>query len=115
MKSKFNGGYSLIEILIAMAVLGIVMIPATSALLTAHRMNAKAEAMLQAQLQVSSAVETLMAKGISQECNKDRTKCSDVEISAELVTDKPYYKVTVTSKEEPSVSIITYIRRGVIG
>ena len=111
MKRKHNGGYSLIEVLIAMAVLGIITIPTTSALLTAHRMNVKAENMMVAQLNVSSAIETLMAEGISAEYEKNTTKCEGVEITAKLDPAKSYYyNVTVTSTEDESVSITTQVR-----
>lgn len=120
MKRNHNGGYSLIEILIAIAVLGIVTIPATTSLLTAHRVNVKAEKMLTAQLQVSSAVETLMATGIKNGENfdtleaelnveiPDPTKATDPTTREEL----PYYNVTVTSNIEglESVTVTTYIR-----
>jgi len=119
MKRKHNGGYSLIEVLIAMAVLGIVTVPTTSALLTAHRMNVKAEQMLEAQLEVSSVVEELMAKGIT----KGKTEGNTIEMSDVTVTIKEnnvtYYKVTV-EKNNPSgesldVSVETHIRATMAG
>lgn len=123
MKRKHNGGYSLIEVLIAMAVLGIITIPTTSALLTAHRMNVKAEQMLEAQLDVSSAVETLMAEGVSQELTDytNDTQYPGVKITTKKYTETmdngtvithPYYEVTVTSNMEKmdSVFVETYIR-----
>lgn len=116
MKRKHNGGYSLIEVLIAMAVLGIITVPTTSALLTAHRMNVKAEQMLEAQLEVSSAVESLMATGIAS-----GTDYSNIETSFNVKVDppervieggvqQPYYKVVVTSEDDDSVTVTTYIR-----
>lgn len=115
MKKKNNGGYSLIEILIAIAVLGIVTIPATTSLLTAHRVNVQAEKMLTAQLQVSSAVETLLAEGIvdSEDYAEEETTFK-VTITKEQAQDGetllPYYNVTVTSTEVDSVSVTTQIR-----
>lgn len=120
MKKKNNGGYSLVEILIAIAVLGIVTIPATTSLLTAHRVNVQAEKMLTAQLQVSSAVETLMAKGIKNGENfnaleaelnveiLDPTKATDPSTGEEL----PYYNVEVRSNMEgmDDMSVKTCIR-----
>lgn len=120
MKRKHNGGYSLIEVLIAMAVLGIVTIPTTSALLTAHRMNVKADAMLQAQLQVSSAVEVMMAEGIkTANIGNDAAAGTDqkyklpddIEATAVVNTNTDptdlYYQVTVSSGD---VQVVTYIR-----
>lgn len=117
MKKKNNGGYSLVEILIAIAVLGIVTIPATTSLLTAHRVNVQAEKMLTAQLQVSSAVETLMATGIDKVyANEEVADCPGVKVKTAKATEDgtgtelPYYNVTVTSTEVGSVSVTTHIR-----
>ena len=65
MKRKNNEGFTLIETLIAIVVLGIVVVPVCSSLVMSFRMNEKADALLQDQLAVSSVVETLMAEGIS--------------------------------------------------
>ena len=64
MKNKHNGGFSLIETLVAIAVLGIFVVPTCNAILTSFRMNQTSDELLQAQLAVSSAVESVMAEGI---------------------------------------------------
>lgn len=122
MKRKHNGGYSLIEVLIAIAVLGIVTVPATSALITAHRVNVQAENMLTAQLEVSSAVETLMAEGINprydyQADADNKYPNVNIETSVKATdpttgTELPYYNVTVKSNDPDldSVFVETYIR-----
>ena len=113
MKRKHNGGYSLIEVLIAMAVLGIVTIPTTSALLTAHRMNVKAESMLQEQLEVSSAIESMMAEGIktakigSNGEGYELPEDIDATAVVQAVGGSLYYEVTVTSGD---VQIKIHIR-----
>lgn len=127
MKNKHNGGFSLVETLVAIAVLGIVVVPTCNSLITSHRINASTDAMLQAQLAVSSAVETMMAEGISDMYfNPDTSKTDDnygyysdgndrfeaVEI---VVTPYPdastpsYYGVTATSTDG-KVSVTTHIR-----
>lgn len=65
MKKAKNGGYSLVEVLVAIALLAIITIPTYTCLVLSVRLNAKTDEMLKAQLAVSSAVETLMAKGIN--------------------------------------------------
>ncbi|MBO5128844.1 MAG: type II secretion system protein [Oscillospiraceae bacterium] len=65
MRRENNGGFTMIEVLVAIAILAGIVIPVCSSLLLSLRMNAKAEQVLQARLAVSSAVETLMAEGIT--------------------------------------------------
>ena len=71
MKQKHNVGFTLIEVMVAIAILGIVVVPILSGLETSLRLNKRTEALLQAQLTVSSAVEQLMAEGITEELMKD--------------------------------------------
>ena len=66
MKGKRNEGFTLLETLIAIVVLGIVVVPTCSSMILSFRINAKADQLLHDQLAVSSVVETLMAEG-SQE------------------------------------------------
>ncbi len=66
MKKKHDGGYTLIELLVSMVLLAAVVLPACTGLILSHRMNAKTDALLQAQLAVSTTVETLMAQGITR-------------------------------------------------
>ena len=65
MKNKHDGGFSLIEVVLAMVILALIVVPTCTSLVLSFRVNAKSEAMLQAQLVVSSAVEQLMAKKIN--------------------------------------------------
>lgn len=116
MKHRSNGGFSLIETLVAITILALIVIPVGSSFVLAFRMNAKTEAMMQAQLAVSSAVETLMAEGITEASNeyaKDDTRFDKVTIATTKVNGEPYYKVTVYDGEEESsamVSVNTFIR-----
>ena len=64
---KNNGGFSLVEILVAISILGIFFGTACSALVLGHRLNTKTDTKLQTQQAVSSAVETLMAEGLDSE------------------------------------------------
>ena len=84
MKKKHNEGTSLIDVLVGIALLALVVIPTCTGLVLSVRINARAEQLLQDQLAVSSAVETLMAKptdevdvetlyGVSVEENVDGT------------------------------------------
>ena len=71
MKQKNNGGYSLIEVLVAISILGIIVSPVCANLLMSLRATEKTDEILQAQLAVSSAVETLMAEGIGWQGHVD--------------------------------------------
>ena len=71
MKSKHNEGFSLVEILIAIVLLAALVIPTCSSLVMAFQMNAKSDSLMRSQLAVSSAVETLMAKGVTEFCEKN--------------------------------------------
>ena len=57
----------MVEVVVAIAILGLVTAPICSNMMVAARLNAKSRAMLAAQLRVSSAVERLMAEGIEEE------------------------------------------------
>ena len=50
MKNKYNAGFSLIEVLVAIVILAAIVIPTCSSLVLSHRMNAKTEELMQAQL-----------------------------------------------------------------
>ena len=67
MKNKHDEGFSLIEILVAIVILTAFVVPTCSALVMSNEMNNRTDALMQAQLAVSSAVETLMAEGIKEE------------------------------------------------
>jgi len=128
MKNKQDGGFSLIEVVLAMVILALIVVPTCSSLVLSFRVNAKAEALLQAQLAVSSAVEELMAKGIvdqkaeeaitnqhlydivpSNEDNPETDLFPDVKIA--VTQDVDCYKVDVTDNND-LVTVTTYIRGG---
>ena len=63
MKRKNEAGFSLIEVLVSITILAAVVLPTCSALVLGIQLNDKTDALMRAQLSVSSAVETLMARG----------------------------------------------------
>ena len=119
MKKKHNEGFSLVETLVAITILALIVIPTCSGIIMAFRMNAKSDQLLQAQLAVSSAVETLMAEGIEKASGaydvetvngESVDRFPNVEVVTETVEGKPYYKVTVTSVADSDVFVTTSIR-----
>ena len=133
MKQKQDGGFSLIEVVLAMVILALIVVPTCTSLVLSFRVNAKADAMLQAQLAVSSAVEKLMATGINDTkadaviesgdaitydyvllkngaaITGETDQFPDVKISLER--DGACYKVEVTDNND-LVTVTTYIRGG---
>ena len=127
MQKKYDEGFSLIEILVAIVILAAFVVPICSALLMTNEMNNRTDALMQAQLNVSSAVETLMAEGIpagtpattpNGDYGKSTTTVKDkdangnevdvdvekdpypnVIIKVDPVEDRPWYAVTITSND----------------
>ena len=75
MKNKNDQGFSLIEILMAIVILTAIVVPTCSALVMTNEMNNRSDELMKAQLAASSAVETLMAKGIKEETIKKKDLC----------------------------------------
>lgn len=115
MHQKNNAGFSLIEVLVAIVLLGALVVPTCTGLVLSHRLNEKAEDMMQAQLLVSSAVETLMASGIQKASEQyDKENGVDLFPGVTVKTEKrdendPFYKVTVTDDRE-LITVETIIR-----
>ena len=94
-------GVTLVEVLVAITVLGIVTAALGGSLVVSNRINSRSEQIIKDRLAVSSAVETLMAEG------GDTTKIDDdLNVQVNIDTSNDPYKVTVSSGE---VSVTTYI------
>lgn len=119
MKRSCAAGFSLLEVIVAIAILGLVVVPVCSGLLVSARINQRSESLLQAQMDVTTAVETLMAEGI----DKSRLTQQDdggkyttdrfpgVTVTAEeKAADEKTFTVTVASTREESVVVTTTIR-----
>ena len=107
-----TAGFTLLEVVVAIAILGLVSAPICSSLILAGRINAHSQVVMEAHLNVRTAVEILMQDGVtaaSDEYRKD--EFSTVTIKTEKVVGKPYYHVTVSDKRtEPLVTVETDIR-----
>lgn len=65
-QEKRTAGSSLIEVVVAITVLGIVTVPMMGSLVLAHRLNAKSEQLMADQMAVTMVVETLMSEGVDE-------------------------------------------------
>lgn len=107
-----TAGFTLLEVVVAIAILGLVSAPICSSLILAGRINAHSQVVMEAHLNVRTAVEILMQDGVTEANDKYReSDFPDVTIKTEKVDGKPYYHVTVSDKRtEPLVTVETDIR-----
>lgn len=108
-----TAGFSLLEVVVAIAIIGLISAPICSSLILAGRINAHSQAVMEAHLNVRTAVETLMKDGVMTEASAAyyAEKFPNVKIDPEKVEGKPYYHVTVKDNHtEPLVTVETYVR-----
>ena len=104
-----TAGFSLVETIVAIAILGLLSAPICASLLLAGRINARSRAVLDAQLAVRTTVETLMESGIPEDTDSYETEFPGMKIDAEPEDGSlPYYKVTVSDGAD-LVTVETYI------
>lgn len=107
-----TAGFTLLEVVVAIAILGLVSAPICSSLILAGRINAHSQAVMEAHLNVRTAVEILMQDGVTEASFPYRKKdFPNVKIETKKVDGKPYYHVTVWDKRtKPLVKVETDIR-----
>ena len=107
-----TAGFSLLEVVVAIAIIGLISAPICSSLILAGRINAHSQAVMEAHLNVRTAVETLMKDGVTAESSTYReSEFPDVTIKTKKDGDNPYYHVTVSDQHtEPLVTVETDIR-----
>lgn len=107
-----TAGFSLLEVVVAIAIIGLISAPICTSLILAGRINAHSQAVMEAHLNVRTAVETLMKDGVTAESKNYRAdEFPNVTIKTEKDGENPYYHVTVSDKPtEPLVKVETYVR-----
>lgn len=108
-----TAGFSLLEVVVAIAIIGLISAPICSSLILAGRINAHSQAVMEAHLNVRTAVETLMKNGVTEASDNYHTdEFPNVTINTKKEADgDPYYRVTVSDKPtEPLVTVETYVR-----
>lgn len=108
-----TAGFSLLEVVVAIAIIGLISAPICSSLILAGRINAHSQAVMEAHLNVRTAVETLMKDGVTEASDNyraDEFPKVTIKTKKEDSSD-PYYRVTVSDKPtEPLVTVKTYVR-----
>lgn len=108
-----TAGFSLLEVVVAIAIIGLISAPICTSLILAGRINAHSQAVMEAHLNVRTAVETLMKDGVTEASdNYHADEFPNVTIETKKDHDSdPYYHVTVSDKRtEPLVTVETYVR-----
>ena len=113
-----TAGSTLIEVVLAITILGLVSAPICSSLVLAARINARSREVMTAQLNVSSAVERLMAEGLAVDTSDDsdwkwEKECglAVVAVNHDKSEENVYYNVTVSDREsDPLVTVTTTVK-----
>ena len=107
-----TAGFSLLEVVVAIAIIGLISAPICSSLILAGRINAHSQAVMEAHLNVRTAVEILMQDGVTEASFPyHESDFPNVTIETVKDGDKPYYHVTVWDKRtKPLVKVETDIR-----
>lgn len=66
MRNRKNGGYTLIETMISIVILAIIVVPTGNSIVLSYKVNAKTEALMDAELRLTSAVEYLKFYGYEE-------------------------------------------------
>lgn len=122
-------GFSLLEVVVGIALLGLVTVPICASLVLSVRLNAHSQSLMHAQLQASGMVETLLASGIDTSDEKYEAAganrwvmeeealpdgISKVEITGD--PNDGYYEVSVTAEagkegNRETVTLRTSVRK----
>lgn len=113
-KFKERCGAALLEVLISIAMMGLLMVPISSGILISLHINEKSDEILQARLAVSSAVETIMATGINSAEEIHYLTLPDVEIDEGVTLSGGYWTFTVRSTKFDDVFVEMRIRSNAV-
>ena len=113
-KFKERCGAALLEVLISIAMMGLLMVPISSGILMSLHINEKSDEILQARLAVSSAVETIMATGITSAEEIHYLTLPDVEIDEGVTLSGGYWTFTVRSTKFDDVFVEMRIRSNAV-
>ena len=114
-KFKERCGAALLEVMISIAMLGLLMVPISSGILMSFRINQRSDEIMQARLAVSSAVETIMAEGVDSRTTLDDLNNLNLDGIKEfkqrdIVFNSGCWEITVTSNSIEEVSVKLTVR-----
>lgn len=106
-----TAGFSLLEVVVAIAIIGLISAPICTSLILAGRINAHSQVVMEAHLNVRTAVETLMKNGVTEASDNYHAEAfPNVTVKTVKDSKKPYYHVTVSDKPTKLVTVDTYVR-----
>lgn len=116
-KTRANGGFTLVEVLVAIAILGVVVTSMGGCLVVSQRVNARSQNVIEERAAVTNVVEKLMAEGAvaGTETYHFNYGSREVIVTVTVIaTAQPFsvdfsdalFKVTVTCGD---VKVLTYI------
>ena len=114
-KFRERCGAALLEVMISIAMLGLLMVPISSGILMSFRINQRSDEIMQARLAVSSAVETIMAVGVDSRTTLDDLNNLNLDGIKEfeqhdIVFNSGCWEITVTSNSIEEVSVKFKVR-----
>jgi len=102
-------GAALLEVLVAIALLGLLVVPIRSGLMTALGINGRSMELMQARLAVSSAAETIMATGIENALHAATLDLEGVDVENPVYASG-CWTMTVRSESCPEVCVEISVR-----
>ncbi len=104
-KTRANGGFTLVEVLVAIAILGVVATSMGGCLVVSQRVNARSQNVIEERAAVTNVVEQLMAEGIDITNGipytfESNSAVDPTEYTAHDITDSSF-PVTIKATETP--------------
>ena len=114
-KLKDRCGAALLEIMVSIAMLGLLLVPISSGILMSLRMNQRSDEIMKARLAVSSAVETIMAVGVDSTDTPSDLNNLNLEGIREfewqdIAANSGWMEITVTSDSVEEISVKLTVR-----
>ncbi len=114
-KFKERCGAVLLEVLISIAILGLLTVPISSGIMMALHIDARSNDIMQARLAVSSAVEAIMATGIDSVEAAKALDLPGVDIDNVIPPGgNGYWKLTVRSENFDNIFVDMRVRSNAV-